>query len=158
MFSLFGLFKRQKKSSPTSADKEAAADILSGKDHYGRGICFERAVEEWLKNRGYEAICRNYRVRGGEIDIIMKKDDILAFIEVKARYDSEAHLQKYGRPSAAVDAKKRQSIIYAAKDYIRTHPYIGRPRMDVVEVYYRICGDFIALRFNHITSAFTARR
>lgn len=156
MFNLFR-FKRRRENLST-VDKDAVADILSGKDHYGRGICFERAVEEWLKGQGYEPIFRNYRIRGGEIDIIMKKDDILAFIEVKARYDSDANLQRYGRPSSAVDAKKRQSIIHAAKDYIRTHPQIGRPRMDVVEVYYQICGDFIALRFNHITSAFTARR
>lgn len=156
MFNLFGFKRRQKNLS--TANKDAVADILSGKDHYGRGICFERAVEEWLKGQGYETIFRNYRIRGGEIDIIMKKDDILAFIEVKARYDSDAHLQRYGRPSSAVDAKKRQSIIHAAKDYIRTHPHIGRPRMDVVEVYYQVCGDFIALRFNHIISAFTARR
>ena len=84
--------------------------------HFGIGQCFEGAVARYLTVQGYELLFRNYRVKGGEIDLIMKKNDILAFIEVKAREESD-NLRKYGRPSDAVDYRKRAHIITAADDY-----------------------------------------
>lgn len=154
---MFKLFKRRKKTAETTTET-TTEKTLSESDHYGMGVCFEWAVCDYLTSRGYKLLFHGYRVHGGEVDLIMKKDDVLAFIEVKARLDDEERLKKYGRPAYAVDQRKRSRIIVAAKDYIRTHPYRGRPRLDVVEVYYERWGGFISLRFDHIEAAFTPRR
>lgn len=57
-----------------------------GIDHTQRrkaGNIGEDAVCGFLVRHGYEIIKRNFTVRGGEIDIIAEKADIIAFVEVK---------------------------------------------------------------------------
>lgn len=49
----------------------------------------ETAVCRYLMQQGYTIRKRNYRIRGGEIDIIAQKGEILAFVEVKTRRVSE---------------------------------------------------------------------
>ena len=59
-----------------------------GIDHTQRrkaGNIGEDAVCGFLLRHGYEIIKRNFTVRGGEIDIIAEKADIIAFVEVKTR-------------------------------------------------------------------------
>ena len=58
----------------------------TGIDHTQRrkaGNIGEDAVCGFLVRHGYEIIKRNFTVRGGEIDIIAEKADIIAFVEVK---------------------------------------------------------------------------
>lgn len=50
----------------------------------------ETAVCSYLMERGYKILTRNYRIRGGEIDIIAQKEEILAFVEVKTRKITDA--------------------------------------------------------------------
>jgi len=45
----------------------------------------EDIASQYLKNKGYEIIEKNYKIWGGEIDIIAKKNDSLVFCEVKTR-------------------------------------------------------------------------
>ena len=61
----------------------------------------EDAAVRYLKTRGYEILDRNYRSSWGEIDIIARQRDVLAFVEVKTR-----HSLKFGRPAAAVTGKQ----------------------------------------------------
>lgn len=49
----------------------------------------ESAVCRHLTQQGYTIRKRNYRIRGGEIDIIAQKGEILAFVEVKTQYVRE---------------------------------------------------------------------
>lgn len=44
----------------------------------------EDIASRYLLNRGFDVLCRNYRKKYGEIDIIAKKDNIIHFIEVKS--------------------------------------------------------------------------
>ena len=53
----------------------------------------ENKAAEFLKQKGYQILCQNYRTPFGEIDIIALKKEILFFIEVKTR-----HNQKFGKP------------------------------------------------------------
>jgi len=80
-----------------------------------RAIGFEgeRRAVEFLKTEGFRILKTNYRTKMGEIDIIAKKDDLIAFVEVKTR-----HSYAYGRPEEAVDRRKRKRIIKAAKYYL----------------------------------------
>lgn len=72
-----------------------------------------------LREIGLDIIRRNYRVNGGEIDIIARDDCTLCFIEVKTR-----HKRPFSRPADAVGIGKRQRVIHAAQHYLRA---IGRP-------------------------------
>ena len=45
----------------------------------------EESVCAYLKKQGYKIAARNYRIKGGEIDIVAENGDYIAFVEVKAR-------------------------------------------------------------------------
>ena len=47
----------------------------------------EAAVCEYLVQQGAEILCRNFTVRGGEIDIVARQGEYLLFVEVKTRRD-----------------------------------------------------------------------
>jgi putative endonuclease len=78
-----------------------------------RGSLYEDMAAEYLLNKGFEILERNYRCRIGEIDIIAKKDNILRFIEVKYRKNLE-----FGYSIQAVSTNKQQKIIKAAQWYM----------------------------------------
>lgn len=74
---------------------------------------------------------RNFRgVKGGEIDLVCRHGAALVFVEVKTRSG-----ETFGRPSAAVDARKRRRLVKGAMAWLRM---LDLPnlvfRFDVVEV------------------------
>ena len=76
----------------------------------------ESAVADFLAANGYEVLERNYTIRGGEIDIIARKNGVLCFVEVKTR--------KVGAMvpgEAAVTMKKRRFIVRTAERYHREY-------------------------------------
>lgn len=90
----------------------------------------EERAQAYLINCGYEILCRNFCVKGGEIDIVAKDNDVLVFIEVKTRSST-----KYGYPSEAVGRKKLMHMRHAAEMYILENPIDLEIRFDVIEVY-----------------------
>ncbi|MBR3269328.1 MAG: YraN family protein [Oscillospiraceae bacterium] len=95
------------------------------------GSLGETAVCALLERQGAEILCRNYTVRGGEIDVIARLGEWLLFVEVKTR--------KTGAlvsGAAAVDTKKQRFIIRAAEQYLLRFPNDLQPRFDVAEVEY----------------------
>ena len=60
-----------------------------------------------LRAKGYSILARNYKVPGGEIDIIARRGSVVAFVEVKARSSFDAAM-------AAIDATKRRRMSRAA--------------------------------------------
>lgn len=76
----------------------------------------EEAVAGFLEHSGYEILERNYTVRGGEIDIIARKDGTLCFVEVKTR---RANALVSGEK--ALTPKKRGFIIKTADIYYRRY-------------------------------------
>jgi putative endonuclease len=95
----------------------------------GIGRRIEDAALLWLGERGLRLRERNYRCRGGEIDLVMQDGDCVVFVEV--RYRSSA---RFGSPAETVDLRKRQRLLRAARYYLQTHPDAGRApaRFDVV--------------------------
>lgn len=86
-----------------------------------------RACAE-LQARGLQLVERNYRVRGGEIDLIMRDvDGTLVFVEVRARSHAA-----YGGAAGSVDATKRRRIVLAARHYLAHLPEEPVCRFDVV--------------------------
>ncbi|MCS7092001.1 MAG: YraN family protein [Patescibacteria group bacterium] len=77
------------------------------------GLLAETHVANYLAQKGYKILNRNYRTRFGEIDIIAKHADTLVFIEVKYRSTI-----KYGHPEDAVNKRKLKTIQKVAEQYI----------------------------------------
>lgn len=106
----------------------------------------EEMAAAFLKNAGYIILEQNYRTRIGEIDIIARFGDLLAFIEVKTRQGIQ-----FGRPAAAVDYRKQQKIINVARYYMQYKNTAGlHCRFDVIEV----LGGGGSWTVNHIKGAF----
>lgn len=89
----------------------------------------EDFICEKLLEKGYNILARNYTIKGGEIDIIASKDDIIAFVEVKTR-----KINSLSSGYDAVDSKKIKRIIKTAEDYIWKNGVELQPRYDVAVV------------------------
>ncbi len=82
----------------------------------------------YLQARGLRLVERNYRVRGGEIDLIMRAPDgTLVFVEVRARSHGA-----FGGAAASIGARKRQRLILAARHYLAGYASEPACRFDVV--------------------------
>ena len=77
------------------------------------GTSYEIKAEEYLMQKGYKILARNYRNRSGEIDIIAKDKEYFCFIEVKYRTSNA-----FGSPFEAVNARKQQQIRKVAMYYL----------------------------------------
>ena len=94
----------------------------------------EREAARHLKKNGYKILERNYTALGAEIDIIARKDNTIAFVEVKTR-NLKYLGYKEARPASSVTPEKQRKIIKVASSYIARHPSDTRLRLDVIEVY-----------------------
>ncbi len=91
----------------------------------------EAQAEDYLRRAGYEVLGRNVRPnRHDELDLVVRKGDVLVFVEVKTR-----GREGLARPSRAVDRAKRHALNRAAAAYLRQARYPDLfYRFDVVEV------------------------
>lgn len=90
----------------------------------------EEAAINYLKNKGYVILERNYHARYGEVDVIAQQNDTLVFVEVRQR-------KKHSLVSAeeSVTPKKQKKLALAASIYIAN--VIGKEmpiRFDVIAV------------------------
>ncbi|KPJ86933.1 MAG: hypothetical protein AMS17_10200 [Spirochaetes bacterium DG_61] len=90
----------------------------------------ENEVSHYLEKRGWKILERNFRFQRKEIDIIAKKGDIVAFIEVKRRKTGG-----FGKGMEAVDSLKQDNIIHVAKAYVQRNRLTScRIRFDVASI------------------------
>ncbi len=108
----------------------------------------EKIAAYYLEKKGYKILSRNFRINGGEIDIISQKDDIIAFTEVKTRTPG---FMTGG--FEAVTKSKQRRIIKASEMYSLRHRHDFQPRFDVVEI---IIDGKKVVGFNYIENAFDA--
>ncbi|MBR5388228.1 MAG: YraN family protein [Clostridia bacterium] len=102
----------------------------------------EKKAADYLKKKGYKILERNYKNPFGEIDIIARDGEYTVFTEVKTRTTDD-----FGAGSEAVDNKRRQRYVRAAKFYLSYKGEINSPaRFDVIEIQN---GEI-----NHIINAF----
>ena len=91
----------------------AVAGMADPDERARRGALAEARACAWLQRHGLRIVQRNYRVRGGEIDIIALDRDCLVFVEVRQRAD-----MRHGGAAASVDARKRARLVLAARHYV----------------------------------------
>ena len=94
---------------------------------------------KYLLEEGYQILERNYRCPLGEIDLIAREREILAFIEVKTRTPAS---DRYGPPQLAITPRKRHQVIRVASYYLAQKRISGQDcRFDIVAVRYLIGRD-----------------
>ena len=94
------------------------------------GLAGQEAAEIFLQNKGYNVLARNYRIKTGEVDLVLQHGTYIVFVEVKFRKGLG-----YGLPREAVGHKKQQRIINTALHYLTRHKLTESDiRFDVVEV------------------------
>lgn len=98
-------------------------------DKIKKGKEAEDMAADFLAQQGYEIVERNYRYKRSEIDLIVRRDNWLIFVEVKMR-SSDA----FGYPEEFVDYKKAKNIVYGAEQYTYDNNYNGNVRYDVVAI------------------------
>jgi putative endonuclease len=105
----------------------------------------EDLAVQYLIDKGYDILERNWRSHHKEIDIIAIDNREIVFIEVKTRQNDE-----YGLPELAVNRTKRMHILSAANSYIYRHKIDLDVRIDVISILYHHGKPEI----NHIIDAF----
>ncbi len=92
-----------------------------------RGKRGESQALDYLRRQGMALVMRNYRCRGGELDLIMRDGANLVFVEVRARSSA-----RFGGAAASVTAAKRRRMTIAAAHYLMIHRIDAPCRFDVV--------------------------
>lgn len=103
------------------------AEEKAKKQHYGHWG--EEKAVSFLESGGFRIVERNWHFGRIEIDIIAEKDDILIFIEVKARKNAD-----YGFPEESVNYSKQEKILEAAEEYIELHNVEKETRFDIISI------------------------
>ncbi len=89
---------------------------MSGILAQSRGAAGEQLAADYLQRRGLKLIERNFRVRGGEIDLICRDGACTVFVEVRRRSRSD-----YGGAAASIGAAKQARLVLAARHWLLRH-------------------------------------
>jgi len=107
-----------------------------------RGHAAETLALVLLLAKGYRPLARRFKAAGGEIDLVMRRGGLVAFVEVKARADLDAAL-------LSIDGRKRERFSRAVRAWIARHP-------DAAGLSYRADAVLVAPRRfpHHVAGAF----
>ncbi len=95
-----------------------------------RGAKGERIAEEYLAQRGWKVLDRNFRDGPRELDLVAWRSGVLAFVEVKSRGGT-----LWGDPLEAITYRKRRELETAARAWLRRHSEAAEEvRFDAVTV------------------------
>lgn len=89
----------------------------------------EKLAVDYLVKNNYDIIERNYRFDKAEVDIIAKKNQILAIIEVKTRSSSD-----FGNPQDFVKPKQIQRLVKAVDEYVTENDLDVEIRFDIIAI------------------------
>lgn len=93
------------------------------------GDAGEEQALAYLTKHGFALVERNFHCRGGEIDLIMQKDGMLVFVEVRKRASAQ-----FGGAAASVVFAKQQRLRKAAQFYLQRYADPPACRFDVIAI------------------------
>ena len=99
-------------------------------DHNDLGKLGEELAVEFLQKNGYEILETNWTFQKAEVDIIAKKENILAIVEVKTRSSLD-----FGLPQDFVKPKKIQLLVKAVNEYVISKDLDVEVRFDIIAVH-----------------------
>ena len=88
--------------------------LTENRSRIARGIWAEDLVARYYESLGYQVIARNFRFKGGELDVIAMRGRLLIVCEVKARATSS-----HGLPAEAVTPQKQRRIRLGAIEFLK---------------------------------------
>jgi putative endonuclease len=94
---------------------------------YDFGKQAELFALNYLEQKGYQLLAKNYRYKHAEIDLLMQKNKHLICIEVKARSTSF-----FGEPESFINSKKIKNLVLAVNFFIEEHDLNLDVRFDIV--------------------------
>ena len=97
--------------------------------HNDLGKKGEELAVEFLQKKGYKIIERNWRFKKAEVDIIAKKENILAIVEVKTR-----STDYFGNPQDFVNQKKIKLLVEAINEYVTSKNLDVEVRFDIIAI------------------------
>lgn len=133
--------------SPGDGRGAARRIVARMSEHNQRlGALGERIAARWLQRKGWRVVYHRFRNGRRDIDLVVARDSVVAFVEVKARRG-----EAFGDPVEAVHHRKQRELVRSAHVWIDRH---GRAeetyRFDVVGVLV----DGEQVRVKHVEDAF----
>ncbi len=91
----------------------------------------EHEALAFLRSQGLQLVCRNFRCRGGEVDLVMLHGGCLVFVEVRYRRSA-----RFLMPALTVDLHKQRKILRTAAIFLARHSRFAQRtvRFDVVAI------------------------
>ncbi|MBO7747929.1 YraN family protein [Paenibacillus sp. MWE-103] len=119
------------------------------------GLYGETKAAEYLEDRGYRILDRNWRCRAGELDIVARHESEIVFVEVRTRRAGG----RFGTAVESVDGRKRLQVRSIAEVYLSMNKLHGsRLRFDVIAITLRqrdITHEiFEVVELRHVEAAF----
>lgn len=114
-------------------------------DHNDLGKLGEELAVEFLEKNGYSILETNWTFQKAEIDIIAKKENILAVVEVKTRSNID-----FGLPQDFVKPKKIQLLVKAINEYVISNDLEVEVRFDIIALHKDVKG----FKMEHLEDAF----
>jgi len=94
-----------------------------------KGNIGESLAADYLQDKGYVILHRNWRRGHWELDLIAEKEGLLHFIEVKTRTG-----KIFGFPEERVNKDKIRTLMRAASAYLETYPERKRFQIDILSI------------------------
>lgn len=132
---------------PSNRKLDRSGPDRSGPDRSGnvaRGRKFEALAGKFFVENGYQILDKNWQAGHKEIDLIVRRGNVVVFVEVKS-----ASNKKFGHPAERVDKKKIKNLTIAAQQYLLVNDLKGFDlRFDLV--------TFLDGQLEHYPNAFEA--
>ncbi len=113
--------------------------------HNDLGNHGENLAVEYLMGHGYKILERNWFFQKAEIDIIARKENILAIVEVKTRSSTA-----FGLPQDFISPKKIQLLVKAVNEYVILNDLDVQVRFDIISV----SKEYQGFNLEHLVEAF----
>lgn len=114
------------------------------------GASGEDQALAYLLRHGYKLVARNWSCKLGEVDLIMEKNNVRVFVEVRTRAQTT-----FGAGADTVSYQKQAKLLRTTRFYQQKEDYWGDLRFDVVAIETKSGGTG---RIEHIEHAFMAGR
>ena len=128
--------------------RQEGGSLSERDDRRGLGRHGEEMAARHLAAKGYQVIARNWRCEVGEIDLVARDGEDLAFVEVRTRRG-----RALGSPEESITAAKQARLVDLAEAYVQAEAWPGGWRIDVVAVEMDRRGRL--LRVDHYENAVT---
>ncbi|GAO29770.1 YraN family protein [Geofilum rubicundum] len=118
-------------------------------EHNDLGKLGEQKAADFLEEKGYQIVDRNWHFHHKEVDIIAFDGEVLVFVEVRTRSSSE-----WLHPRESIFPMKVRYLVLAADAYVRYRKMDNRIRFDIITCLPVNNGKW---EIEHIEKAFTAQ-